>query len=263
MEGKRVAVVVSHPAHLLTIVGMLQRWRPSILLLYRSVVGAGVGQEQRMLALLRRLGLGRQTTSLGVVESESHRRALSGDVGFHLDIGRRVLDWLLRTRPDAVVGDAFEAYNFHHDITRALLDDAVCECRARGGSLDNYEIPLTCRPDVPGAELIYGTFPTGDVHTLRLTAREAGVKRRLVAEAARLDPFIAEVAPLFPDPGREVYRTVPEERDYTQPPEGLALYYDELGRDEVAAGRYVRAITFAEHFVPVVRSLRPALAPAA
>jgi hypothetical protein len=256
MQDKRVAVVVSHPAHLLTVAGMLLRWRPHVLLLNRAVAGRGVGQDRLMRGILRRLGLGERTTSLGVSETESYRRALAGDFGFHLDVGRLVRDWLLRTGPDVVFADAYEASNYQHDVARLLLDRAVGECRAFGVAMVNYEFPLFCRPTGADSALVYGTFPAGPRQTLRLTPAELAIKLRLADSAAKADPFIGEVVPLFATPDREPYRCVPPDRDYTRPPDGLALYYDERGRADVAAGRHARLITFGEHFVPLARAVR-------
>jgi hypothetical protein len=234
---------------------MLLRWRPDVLLLTHAVAGPGVGQERRVRPVLEQLGLGDRVTSLGVSETDSYQRALAGDVGYHLALGRRVGDWLLGARPDAVLGDAFESYNFQHDVARLLIDHAVGECRRRGRVVENYEFPLACRPDRAGAGVLYATFPTGPFHTLRLTREELAVKARLAAEAARLDPVVAEVMPLFPALDREPYRAVPDARDYSRPPAGLARHYDELALREVAAGRHARPIRFDRHFLPLVEAL--------
>lgn len=258
MNGKHVAVVVSHPAHLLTVAGMLQRWRPHVLVLYRAVVGGGVGQENVVRAALEPLGLTDRFTSFAVSETESFDRALAGDFGYHASIGDRVFAWLRAARPDVVLGDAYEAYNFHHDVTRVLIDAAVGRARARGRAVANYEFPLSCRPNQPGAPVRYGEFPVGAFRDVRLSAEEVAAKRAVTATAGGVDPFVAGVAPLFARPEVEAYRAVPPDRDYTAPPPGLALYYDERGREVVGAGLYKRAITFRDHFVPLVRALSSA-----
>ena len=251
MDGERVAVVVSHPAHLLTVAGMLQRWRPHVLLLYRAVVGAGAGQEDAVRAALEPLGVADRLASFAISETESFDRALAGDFGFHADIGTRVGDWLRAARPDTVLGDAYEAYNFHHDVTRLFLDNALRRNRA----VANYEFPLSCRLDEPGAPVRYGAFAFGAARALTLSADERAAKRELIASVGRIDPFVADVARLFANPDVESFREVPAGRDYTVPPPGLARYYDERGRELVSAGLYPRAITFREHFVPLVQAL--------
>ncbi|MCI0704137.1 MAG: hypothetical protein L0241_24025 [Planctomycetia bacterium] len=255
MEAKRVAVVVSHPAHLLTVAGMLLRWRPHILMVNRAVAGGGVNQEDVIRSVFEPLRLDERITSFGISESESFKRTLAGDFAFHASTGVQIFDWLLSVRPHIVLGDAYEAYNFHHDLTRMLLDGAINCYRSFRGEIENYEFPLSCRVNQPGAEVQYGVFPFGEFHELHLNARETVLKRRLIAEAGRIDSFVAGVAPLFPATSVETYREVPADRDYTLPPAGLALYYDERGREVVEAGLYPKAITFRKHFVPLVRAL--------
>jgi hypothetical protein len=256
MNGKRVAVVVSHPAHLLAVAGMLLRWRPHVLAVFRSP-----GQEEALRPALARHGLLDRLTSLRVGEAESFGRALAGDYAFHAAIGDRVFSWLSSVRPDAVLGDAYEAYNFHHDLTRLLIDDAIQRWRSLGRRVENYEFPLSCRPDREGAPVHHGEFVTGGFRELSLDARELAAKREMAARVGRADPFVAEVTPLFGNPEVEPYREVSPDRDYTAPPPGLALYYDERGRTVVGTGRYSEAITFGNHFVPLVRAL--GLGPAA
>jgi hypothetical protein len=255
MDGKRVAVVVAHPAHLLTVAGMLQRWQPDVLVIYRAVIGGGIGQDRAVRAGLEALGLAERLTNFEVSEMESFDRALAGDFAFHAAIGDRLFAWLRIVRPDVVLGDAYETYNYHHDVTRLLLDDAVQRCRARGRPVENYEFPLSCRVNEPGAPVSYGTFLFGPFRTLRLDAREAAVKRELTAVVGRTDRFVAGAASLFTDPEVEQYREVPADRDYTAPPPGVALYYDERGTELVTAGLYPQAITFRDHFAPLVRAL--------
>lgn len=246
MDGKRVAVVVAHPAHLLTVAGLLHRYRPEVLALYRT--------DAAQNAALR-AALPFRITTLGASEPESFARAVAGDFAYHAALGDLVFDWLRAARPDVVLGDAYEAYNYHHDVTRLLIDDAVERWRAQGNRIESHEFPLSCRPDAPGAPVRYGEFVTGPFRAVRLDAHEAAVKRELVATVGRVDPFVAHTAPLFARPEVEPYRAVPRDRDYTAPPPGLALYYDERGREVVAAGKHAQPILYRAHFVPLVRAL--------
>jgi hypothetical protein len=232
MDGKRVAIVVSHPAHLLAVTGMQLRWQPHVLIVNRAVVGGGFGQEEEILAAFEPLGLAERVTSLAVSETESFDRVLAGDFSFHAAIGDRIFDWLRTIRPDVVLGDAYETYNFHHDLARLFIDDSIQRLRVQGRRVENYEFPLSCRINEPGAPVQYGVFPFGAFRTL-----------------------LADVARLFAKPEAEQYREVPVDRDYTTPPLGLALFYDERGAEAVRAGQYVEAITFGNHFVPLVRAI--------
>lgn len=101
---QRAAFVVSHPAHLLTVLGMVLRWRPSILMLVEAPTGPGAGQEDLVREGLELAGLDNQCDALRFDEDESCRRALAGDHGFHLELGARIQDWLEEVNPDVVFG---------------------------------------------------------------------------------------------------------------------------------------------------------------
>jgi hypothetical protein len=250
MNGKRVAVVAAHPAQLLTIAGVLQRWHPDVLVLFR----AARGRDDAACAALRSFGLAERLTSLEIDESASYAGARAGDFAFHAAVADRLFAWLRDVRPDAVLGNAYEACGYHTDVARLLLDDAVQRWRSLGRRIENYEFPLSCGTTEPGG-VQYGAFRFGPFRTLRLSDLELITKRELVAAVARTDPLVASAAPLFARPEVEQYRDVPADRDYTAPPPGLALLYDEQGRAAVTTGRHPEEITFREHFAPLVRAL--------
>lgn len=201
------------------------------------------------------IGMQDRVTDLAIEEEASYAHALSGDFSFHTDALPRIFAWIERVRPDAVFGDAFELTNYQHDVGRLLLDGAVARYRARGVHLQNYEFPLSARPAQPGAPLQFGAFVRGPFEQFGLTADEVKLKQRIVQWSAEADPFVAQVAPLFPAVDIEAYRQVPHDRDYAVLPPELARHYDERGREEVRAGRYAQAITFDDHFRPLVQAL--------
>ena len=57
MDRRRIGFVVSHPAHLLTVVGMVLRWRPQVLLLTSSAAPAAAGQGYLVRRGLAMIGL--------------------------------------------------------------------------------------------------------------------------------------------------------------------------------------------------------------
>jgi hypothetical protein len=255
-EAQRIAVVVSHPVHLLTVAGMLLRWRPHLLMVLRAPTGPGAGQADLIRKGLAMAGLNDRATFLDVDEDESYRQALAGNPAMHLELADRLRAWLSQVKPQAVLGDAFEASNFQHDVVRLMLDEAVRRCRAEGLEIGNYEFPLSSREDRPGATLRYGSFPAGDRTEHRLSPAEADLKRTIIDWSKTQDAFVAKVAQFFPSLWVETHRPVPESRDYSRPPEGLALHYDVRGREEVAAGRYETPILFDRHFLPIVEAVR-------
>jgi hypothetical protein len=255
METKRVAFVVSHAAHLLTVVGMALRWRPYVLLLTSSATGVGARQGDLIRTGLAKIGLRDRAHGLAIDEAQSYREALAGNFAFHMSATSRILDWIKEVRPEAVFGDAFELTNYQHDVGRLLLDAAIKRSRQEGLDVTNYEFPLCFRPAQDRARLQFGVFPSGHYEQFRLSREEIASKVQIVDWATRLDKFIAYAAPLFPGPEIERYRKVPSDRDYSVPPPNLARHYDDRGREEVAAGRYTQAISFERHFAPLVRYL--------
>lgn len=251
---QRVAFVVSHPAHLLTVLGMVLRWRPRILMLIEAPTGPGAGQEDLVREGLELAGLDDHCDALRFDKDESYRRALAGDHGYHLEIGARIQEWIREVKPDAVLGDAYEASNFQHDIGRLLLDEAL-RFNATLLSGGNFEFPLSSRRHGDRTELRFGQFQAGTWETFSLTPEEAAIKESVVEWARDLDPFVDQVANFFPDLKSESYRAVPQDRNYLNPPPGLDLYYDERGREEVDKGTYETAITFRDHFVPLVEAV--------
>jgi hypothetical protein len=255
MDRRRIGFVVSHPAHLLTVVGMVLRWRPHVLLLTGSAAPAAAGQGDLIRRGLAMIGLEDRVHGLAIDEAQSYREALAGNFAFHMSVTSLILDWIKEFRPEAIFGDAFELTNYHHDVGRVLLDAAIKRSREDGLDVTNYEFPLSFRAARVGAPLQFGVFPSGYYELFRLSREEIATKVQIIDWAARLDKLIAELAPLFPGPEIERYRKIPPDRDYSVPPPGLARHYDDRGREEVTAGRYTHAISFEGHFVPLVRFL--------
>lgn len=245
-----VALVVAHPAHAIMVSGIVQRFKPNILIL-----GKSTAQESIVRHGLALLGMQDKATFLGFEDSESYDRVLAGDFSFHIELGKQVSTWLSNVRPRVVLGDAFELSNFQHDLGRALLDNALRSYRSQFEYVQNYEFPICCRAEEGTDKLFFQRFPFGEYETFSLTAPEVEMKRTLGEWASRHDDFIATVCPMIPDIQSEPYRSVPWNRNYTVPPSGLKKHYDDRGREEVKAGRYAKPILFDDHFVPLVRAL--------
>lgn len=259
LENRNVAFVVCHPAHLLTVAGMVVRLKPRILTLTKTDTGAGQGQGQLIRSVLAMMGLGDLLTSLDMDEDDSYRQLLAKDHTSFLAWPSKIKRWLQETSPSVVLGDAYEASNVQHDIGSLMLDTALRECRSEGLEIERGEIPLLNRP--AGDEdmsLHFGSFSSGLRETFALDDRELAVKKQAVDLSTRFDPQVELLSPVFPSPDQEEYRFVGLERDYTVPPEGLSLFYDLYGSMQVEMGKYGEAILFREHFIPLVRSMQAA-----
>ena len=255
MEHKRIGFVVAHAAHLLTVAGMVMRWRPQVLILTKASQGAGVGQADLICSGLRMIGLDGQVSLLDMDESESYREALRGNFDFHAQAVPQIVDWLKRTAVDVVFGDAFEASNYQHDLGCVMLTEALRQCHVQSRRIERFEFPLSCQVSQPEAVLQYGVFPLGSHETFQLNDNELQKKKLMVDWAGGENEFVAHVAPQFPQDSAEIYRAVAADRDYLQPPTELARYYDARGLEEVAAGRYSQAISFDRHFRPAVQAI--------
>jgi hypothetical protein len=254
MSFPKAAIVVAHPVHLLTVAGLIQRYRPHVLIWTNSAIEGKAAPElvEKALAFL---GLDGLATMLGIEESESYQWAYAGAIAPFARIRDDMLDWLRRVRPDMVFGDAFELSNFQHDVGRAALDAALREYRRQHASVENYEFPLSCRTEDDLSKLRYQVFPHGEHEVFRLNDAELKRKEQAIRWAWSLSNFIAQVAPQFPPIHEEPYRAVPWDRDYTVPPRGLKRHYDDDGRERVRRGALAQCILFEQHFVPIVRGL--------
>lgn len=255
MDTTRAAFVFAHPAHEILVAGMLQRFRPAILFLTNSDSGRDRDRETLARAGLERIGLACHATFLSTSEQESYRWALALHHAPYLKLRNQILDWLGRVRPTVLFGDAWEMSNFHHDLGRALLDSAWREYARGSLRSENYELPLVCRTTPDPRELLYQKFPEGGHEEFHLTAAEIAAKQDLIHWIGLQRLEVEQAQHLFPPIEREVYRRVPESRDYRFPPTSLMRHYDDWGRLLMRLRKYQTAITFADHFVPIVEQL--------
>jgi hypothetical protein len=188
-------------------------------------------------------------------EAEVYRWLFESNVRPVLVLRARILDWLDRVKPDAVFGDAFELTNVVHDLGRAVLDSALREWM-RTNPCRNFELPLASRTAPEIWKFHIQEFP-GDTDTpevFLLDSDEQRAKKMIVDWTGGKLREAAVGSQVFPLE-REMFREVPSNRDYTVPPPGLRLHYDDWGRMQVARGKYKEPILFATHFVPLVRQL--------
>jgi hypothetical protein len=251
--ASRCAMVFAHPAHELAALGLIQRLRPQLLFLTRADSAGDEDRENLAQQALRRFDLASSTTFFGIAEAEVYRWLIEGDLDAVLALRARLLDWLDRTRPDAVFGDAFELTNVVHDLGRAVLDSALREWM-RTNACRSFELPLASRTAAEMWKFHFQEFPGDTAEVFLLAADERRAKKETVdwmGGKLREAAIGAQVFPLE----REVFREVPPDRDYTVPPSGLKLHYDDWGRIQVARGKYKEAIMFATHFAPLARQL--------
>ena len=171
MHNKKLAFVFAHPAaHELLVTGLIQSSNSHLLFVTQADSNA---PKSTYIAIARdcleELEFCQSLTFLGMSEIESYSRAFAGDFGFYEDYRNRILDWLDRIQPDVVIGDAQECYNFHHDLTRVLLDDALRDYSKKNPHVQNYEFANVSRTSDDLYSLITQKFPNSNttlVHDL-------------------------------------------------------------------------------------------------
>lgn len=253
MVQVRSGMVFAHPGHELPVAGLIQHYRPHLLFLTRSDSAGDLEREELALQGLRQIGLTDQATFLHVSEADIYRWLFAGEVAPFLEIRRRLVEWLDAVRPNLLFGDAFELSNIVHDVGRVLLDSAWRECRQRF-SCQNFELPLVCRTEPEIWNLRFQEFPEGPFETYHLDDPQKVLKKSLADWVGKQREEAAMAANFF-TLGREIFRGVPPDRDYTKPPQGLRLHYEDWGRLKVQAGTYQQPLLFADHFVPLVERL--------
>lgn len=257
MDEQKAVFVFAHPAaHELLVAGLMQHHCADVLFVTQADSGAP-GSSDIARECLQRMEFCRSTTFLEMSEVESYGRAFAGDFGYYAEYRNRILDWLLRTQPDVIYGDALEFYNFHHDLTRMLLDDAVREYRRSQPDVKNYEIANVCRTDDDLYSLRRQEFPLGEIEVYSPTPEEIREKERML-EFIGHRLLTTHYSSFYYARDREVYRTVPADRDYTLPPAEYKQHYEDWGIEMARRGKYKQALLFDQHFVPIARHLQGA-----
>lgn len=255
IEFSSVAIVVSHPAHLLTVAGLIQRCRPKILACSGSDSSDAGKQAKIMQAGLEQIGCLAPPSFFDIDDHEAYKWVHAGDWVPFFQIRERILQWIREASPDVVLGDAFECSNYMHDVIRALLDSALREYRNDHPTVRNFEFPLACRTVEEPSRLRFQFFPSGVVEEFALTEAEVARKQALALWALPQSEFIREIAPQFPPINIEPLRAIPWNRDYSKVPEGVEKHYDRRGLELVEKGLYSSPILFEKHFIPLIREL--------
>ena len=255
MEDKTIAFVFAHPAaHELLVTGLIQSSRSHLLFLTQAD-SASPQSSQIARETLEKLELCESMTFLEMSEIESYSRAFAADFGFYADYRNRILDWLFQVQPDVVIGDAQECYNFHHDLTRVLLDDAHREYSRKRPSVQNYEFANVCRTSDDLNTFLIQQFPSNRVALVHDLDEEQVEQKKLLLQLVgeRKQKIFNES--VYYDFDREVYREVPIHRDYSIPPTEFKIHFEEWGQEQVRRGKYVQALLYDQHFAPIARYL--------
>jgi hypothetical protein len=248
MHQSRPFLIVGHPGHELEVHRWLETARPRVFVL---TDGSGARGPSRIAASRACLeAAGAETGAVfGQLDDRAWYRALmSGDAGPLLARGRAILAEAVQSRPALIVSDGAEGYNPMHDLAFALAEAVSGALADRGLACERWSFPVAgpIRDDQP-------------VFELELDA--AAVDRKLAAASA-YPGLEGEIAARLAEPGYNIAREqffAPE----PAPPPGWQPFYEQVGRERVAQGRYAAAIEYARHVRPAIEALRHGLVEAA
>jgi hypothetical protein len=250
----RAALVVAHPGHELNLTGWLTMSQPSVFVMTDGSGQLGRSRLHSTTKTLLRAG-GRPGSIYGhLSDQEVYEAMLDQDLDLFLRLTFELADWICLDDIAYVVGDSAEGYNPTHDLCRTIVGGAV-ELAARvRGPIGNYEYVITG----PRIDCVMGRCRGA----IKLILDDQALERKLAA--ARGYPELAgEVQSAVERHGIESFRheclhPVDNRKSWT-PERSSQPHYEIHGQSRVAAGKYQRAVSYADHIAPLQAALWEAL----
>jgi hypothetical protein len=248
---KRPALFVGHPGHELKILGWLAENKPRVHVL---TDGSGLNGLSRLSAtsrLLEKLGAKRGELFGSFSDVEIYRAILNKDIGVFCSVVDCLAHSLVEHGIDFVAADAAEGFNPTHDMCRHLANAAVSKARVLSGrAIANYEFCLT-EWDTNG-----GALHDSQCWHLRLGDRLLRLKLDAAREYAELR---SEIERALAQKGEEYFRIECLRKaapSIIENLKGQRPYYETIGEQRVAAGKYRAAIRYESHILPVLRAIQ-------
>jgi hypothetical protein len=249
--GSSWILVFAHPGHELRAHHVLERTRPSVVVLTDGSGSAGESRLDDSRVLLAQAGA-RPAAMFGpLTDREAYAALMAADPGPFLTCVNALADTLLTEGVRAVLVDAAEGYNPVHDVCHWIGRAATIRARQFGAQIELFELDLVSHPDRPG-------------EGLRLTLDDEAFTRKIEA-TSRYASLKTEAEAAFDRYGQEAFRVEFLRRvvDGPAPAPSWIPYYEEVGEARVRAGRYASVLRYGSHVRPVVdrllESVRPAL----
>jgi hypothetical protein len=255
---ERPALFVGHPGHELKVLGWLAEQRPRLHVLTDGSGAKGHSRLPSTSQLLDRLGAHRGEVFGLLSDADIYQAILGRKIALFSSIVDRLADSLAEHGTDFVAADAAEGFNPTHDICRQIANAAIYRAQIlTGRSIANYEF-LLMEWDLNrliNHELIKIKHDRRCWH-LRLGDQLL----RLKLDAARsYSELRGEVEQAIALKGEEYFRveclrkvTCP----FLEPQHGYRPYYETLGQERVASGKYRFAIRYEANMLPVLSGIR-------
>ena len=250
--GVRRLMAFGHPGHELALFGVLQRYRPQVVVI---TDGGSAARVQESRAGLTSIGMLERTIYLGYSEAAFYTALLDADVALFADVVRQLRSLIVDQRPEQMFCDAVEFYNPVHDITLPLVRAAVDQW-----PVDIYEVPLVYQKDEPEETYEIQRVPSPlAAHRIVHALTPPEVDRKAAALNEIYRSLHDQAGPVFLSLSREHLGR--EEMAAAVPPAlspaatGRALRYEWRARRLLDQGAIQRAIGFADHYQPIAERL--------
>lgn len=248
---KRPVVIVGHPGHELKILGWLADKRPRVHVLTDGSGGTGLPRLAATSELLNRVGARVGDVFGPLSDADIYDAILEQRISFFCSIVDQLATSLANDGADFVAADAAEGFNPTHDLCRQMANAAIYLAqRITGRAIANYEFFLT--------EWDLGGCVTHDRRCWHL--RLADGLLRLKLDAARdYAELREEVEQAIALKGEEYFRVEcfrKAAHPFLEFRRGYKPYYERLGEQRVAAGKYFSAIRYEVHMSPLLRAIR-------
>jgi len=250
----RNVMIFSHPNHEVAILGSVRRLQPYLIFLTDGGAQERVEQSKESLKSVVDMA---DVAWLDVEEASLYTALLKGDIASFRALSGEVASILSGLDVVRVYCDSIEFYNPLHDvalpITRAALGDSTVPV---------FEVPLIHqrKDEAEVYEVLRSPRSLwGDCVNTRLTDEEHGVKRRA------FDIYTSLAAQLGKDNVDLAVTRAGEEQflkargKLPVPAVDQVLRYEWRGRRLQEMGLVQEAITYDDHYVPLVEALSPEL----
>jgi len=250
----RAALIVAHPGHELNLMGWLAMSQPSVFVMTDGSGQLGRSRLHSTTKTLLRSGARPGSMYGHLSDQEVYEAMLDQDVDLFLRLTVELADCLCLDDVDYVVGDSAEGYNPTHDFCRTIIGGAVELATRLRGPIGNYEYVITG----PRLDCVMGRCRGA----IKLTLDDQALERKIAA--ARGYPELAgEVQSAVARHGLESFRheclhPVDNRKSWT-PDRSSQPHYEIHGQSRVAAGKYRRAVSYADHIAPLEAALWEAL----
>ena len=243
--------VFSHPNHELAVFGLLRRLRPRLVYL---TDGGDEARVQQTREGLERIGLAEQAHFLNYTERTCYDALLARDVAFFADVADRVRARCSDVEPRQVFCDAVEFYNPLHDLTLPIVTAALGDTAAA-----IFEVPLVYQQPGPRETYAVQRLPPsrcGSQSEVSLETEELAAK--LAARGDGYSILQAQMGPVLSGLSeahltKEIVASAPVALPL--PSADCVLRYEWRAQRLLDRGEIDRAITYADHYLPVASAL--------